>query len=232
MKNDLNCRTPQPATCNFQPATSQPQPGTRFSLQNRFGFWELTFDGQFAVVPQDQGLFYVAWLLSHPCAAPIHGYELASEVYDLFGEHQDFRPGLSRPGQHREEAQIARSLIRRQKVLEAILDSEDELDPVKAEALRELVLLQETQKACFAQFADTLETTARIVVNGLLDLHARLTAAVNTLGNPHPVGRAFAHHLLVHLLIPSNRASAQDHTTRFVYQPPGDVTWECCVGAG
>ena len=96
MKNDLSCRTPQPAT-------SQPQPATLFSLQNRFGFWELTFDGQFAVVPQAQGLFYLAWLLAHPSAAPIHGHELAIKVHDLFGEHEDFGQAMPWIGEHRND---------------------------------------------------------------------------------------------------------------------------------
>src|SRR2546423_3998759 len=43
----------------------------RFSLCNDNGFWELTFDGQSAVLKQHPALFYVAWLLTHAPAEPV-----------------------------------------------------------------------------------------------------------------------------------------------------------------
>ena len=231
MKSDLNRRSPQLATCNVQPATFNFQPATQFSLCNTCGFWELIFDGQFAVPTQNQALFYVAWLLGHRRAKPIHGHDLATKVYDLFSEHPDFRPEMPWIGQHRDDAHVARALLNKQKTLEAILDSEDELEPVKIEALRELMFVQDMQKACFAEIANMAESTANIVFNGLLHLHKTLTRALDGHGDPHPVLRPFAHHLLVCILIPSIRASAQDHTTRFVYQPPAGVTWERWDGA-
>ena len=242
MRTDSN-RPSQPATCNFpssvallakedQPATFKSEPATRFSLRNTLGFWELIFDGRFAVVPQDQALFYVAWLLVRRSAAPVHACELASKVYDRFGDHPDFRDATPWICRHRDEIQIAKGLLKKQKALEAILDSEDELDPVKTEALHEWVALQDRQEACFEEIADTGEATARIVSAGLLDLYAWLSAAVDARGRPHPVARAFAHHLLVCILMPSHRASGQDRTARFIYERPVGVAWECQVGTG
>jgi len=217
MKTDLNRRTHPPAT--------------QFALKNTLGFWELTFDGQFTVLPQNQALFYVAWLLTHRPTEAIHGYDLATKVCDRFCEHPDFRQGMAWIGQHRDDGQIAKALLNRQKMLEAILDSEYELDPVKTEALQELVAVQKLQEACFAEIANMAESTANIVWNGLLHLHKTLTSALDGHGNPHSVLRPFAHHLLVGILLPSIRASAHERTVRLIYQPPQDVTWECWDGA-
>ncbi len=233
MKSDLNRPAPQPATSNFLSSVAllanEEQPATRFCLQNTFGFWELTFDGQSAVLAQHQALFYVAWLLIRRRAEPVHAYELASKVYDLFGQHPDFRDATPWLCRCRDEVQAAKSLLLKQKALEAILDSEDELDPVKTEALHELIALQEVQQACLADIADTAEATAMIVSNGLLNLHTRLATALDGRGNPHPLARAFAHHLLTCILMPSHRASAHDRITRFIYQPPAAVKWEISV---
>ncbi len=70
-----------------------PQPArapANFSLANHDGFWELTFDGQRAVLPQDQGLFYFAWLLEHPGEPAISAHELAMRVHKKFDLHSDF----------------------------------------------------------------------------------------------------------------------------------------------
>ena len=110
------------------------------SLRNEHGFWELLFGGQSAVLKQDQALFYVAWLLTNASREPIPAHELAVEVYEMFCEHDDFGRALS--GMRvipdcwdGDGVEFARLLIKRQKVLEAILDRPDELEPVKAEAL-------------------------------------------------------------------------------------------------
>src|SRR5689334_18672487 len=66
-------------TSNFKPQNSNSRPAhlgisapaARFSLRNTLGFWELTFDGQSAVLRQDQGLFYLAWLLGAVPAEPV-----------------------------------------------------------------------------------------------------------------------------------------------------------------
>src|SRR5213594_2864070 len=127
----LRAPLPQPSTINHQPSTT-------YALRNRDGFWELTFDGRTAVLKQNQALFYVAWLLAHAPAQPLAAPVLAARVYEAFGTHEDFREdGVS--GAWQPAALEGAKVLRvRQQALEAIVDSEDELEPVKAEALREL----------------------------------------------------------------------------------------------
>jgi hypothetical protein len=199
---------------------------SRFSLRNTLGFWELTFDGQSAVLKQDQGLFYAAWLLTAMLAEPVLALDLATLVHDRAGEHPDFRRDMPWLSRARDEAEIGKVLRRKQHALEAILDSGDEPDPVKAEALRELDNIQELQEIYFGNIADTAETTGEMVAGYLRGLHASLATALDGHGNPHSVLRAFAHHLLICLLMPSNLASVQDRAARFVYRPPAEVMWE------
>jgi len=198
--------------------TPNPQPSTSFALRNTDGFWELTFDGQSAVLRQHPALFYVAWLLADPPAAPVPAHVLAAKVADLFAMHSDFfrtRFWIALP-----QEQFAQVLVHQQQALEAILEREDELEPVKEEALRELSAVYEMHKHCLTQIATSAQRAAEVLADGLRSLHASLATAVDGRGNPHPVLRPFAFHLLVHLLMPSTRSSA-----RFTYQPPEGVAW-------
>jgi hypothetical protein len=206
--------------------TPSPPSPTRFSLRNTLGFWELTFDGQSAVLKQDQGLFYVAWLLGSVPTEPMLALDFAALVYDRFGEHPDFQQDMPWLSQSRDEAQIGKALLHKQQALEAILDSEHELDPVKQEALRELIKIHDLQETYFVSIADTFQTTGDMVFDYLRQLHASLTTALDGQGDPQPVLRAFAHHLLFCLLAPSHQASVPDRTARLIYRPPAGVAWE------
>lgn len=117
----------QPATCNAEPQPTAPPP-LHHSVFNTDGFWELTFAGQRAILPQHQGFFYAAYLLANPHGAPITAMDLAAEVFEQFGEHDDFRPPIPR-GYHN-DAQVAKILLRKEKRLEAIVDRESEDDVV------------------------------------------------------------------------------------------------------
>ncbi len=199
---------------------------TQNFLRNVAGFWELNFCGEPAVLKQDQGLFYISWLLAVARTKPITALDFAGRVYDFCGEHPDFRQVMPWICQLRDERQNATMLVSKIKALEAILDSEDELDPVKEEALREVSVLYNLQTTCQAEVADAAERTAAILWKGLRYLHASLATAFDGQGQPHPVLRPFARHLLLYLLIPSLRASCVDGVARFVYRRPADVTWE------
>ena len=195
-------------------------------LANTHGFWQLTLAGQRAAVPQDHALFYVAWLLAHPSPVPIAPEELAAQVYETFSDHPDFSHGMAWIGRHHDQAAVAKVLAAKQKMLEAILDSPGEDEPVKAEAARELKLVYDFQKTYFAQLARSAKATTEILSTGLRRLYAGLATAMDCQGNPHPVLRPFSRHLLLYLLIPSVRASGQGTITRFTYQPPPGVSWQ------
>src|SRR5207249_3992091 len=133
-------------------AHSATGPSARYSLRKGHGFWTLTFDGQQTVLKHEKGILYVSWLLHNPPEHPIHAVDLMAKIPEIY-RHQlgiaqlsDPITGKSAPLssdariQERslalDDAQTMRALLRKEKELEAILDSEDESEPVKAEALR------------------------------------------------------------------------------------------------
>lgn len=199
-----------------------PQPSTTSRLQppvsNTDGFWELSFRGQRAILPQHQGLFYVAFLLANPHAAPITAMDLAAEVFERFGEHEDFRPPI--PKGYRDSARVLEILLRKEKRLEAIVDRESEDDVVRLEALRELIVLDELKRVYFSQVAREATNAGEAVSDALRELYATLATAVDTRGNPHRVIRDFAMHLLHYVLMPSDRVSTKEKVALFVYRPP------------
>jgi len=110
-------------------------------------------------------------------------------TYDLESEPKDFK----------EYQQLS------EKELEAILDSEDESEPVKTEALRELEELAEFQRQHGPRSTDGAQRAVRTVRMAITRFHDHLLEAMDTNGNPHPVLRPFALHLEKHLLTPSAR---------------------------
>src|SRR5436190_2105024 len=90
------------------------------TLRNEFGFWELNFDGQLAVLPCEPGAAYVAWLLANRPRQPIHALELAAQISGqtcpCFGADEIFHP---------DQAAATLFWLRKQTELEAIVDSED-----------------------------------------------------------------------------------------------------------
>jgi len=164
-------------------------------------------------------MFYIAFLLANPHAAPIAAADLVGEVFEQFGEHEDFRPPI--PKGKRDEARIAKILLRKQNRLEAIVDRDDEDDIVKLEALRELIVLDEMKQLYFSQIAREARNAGEVMSETLRELHAMLAAAVDVRGHPHPVIRDFAMHLLHYVLMPSDRVSAKESVALFVYRPAG-----------
>src|ERR1017187_9808183 len=115
----------------------------RYALCRGLGFWELTFEGQQAIFKHELGALYVAGLLLAPPSEPIHAVALALKAREMGGQ----APGPAEVIQQRsmglEDAAAVRALWRRQRALERVLEDDRESEPVKAEALRELVELTE-----------------------------------------------------------------------------------------
>jgi hypothetical protein len=186
-------------------------------IQNTDGFWELNFAGQSAVLPQHQGLFYIAFLLAGPHAEPIAGTDLVAEVFERFGEHEDFRPPI--PQGYRNDARVAKILLRKEKRLEAVVDREGAEDFVRIEALRELMVLDDLKRIYFSEIAREAKNAGEVLSDTLRELHAALASAVDVRGEPHRLIRDFAMHLLHYVLMPSERVSAKERVKLFVYRP-------------
>jgi len=204
----------QPATCNGQSGSDHR--ATRCSLHNQDGFWELAFDGRSAVLKQHPALFYVAWLLAKAQAEPVSALDLAGHV---FRSHQDLLRCARWLCRQQCDGDVAEVFRKKQRALEKILDGPGETEVEKREAERELIFLEHLMATYFVELIPPGEKTAERIASELLDLYAVLAAALDAQGNPHPVIRAFALHLLVCVVMPSIRASRGAAGARYVYQP-------------
>ena len=226
-RRDRTDRAGRGAKASIQCSVFSIQSGApRYALRNTDGFWELTFDGRTAVLKQNQALFFVAWLLANPPARPLAAHVLAAKVYEAFGTHEDFREDSVTGPWQPAAAEEAKLLRVRERALEKILDSKDELEPVKAEALRELEEVYERQQCVTARIRLCVEKSADTLKSALNELIAALAAATDGRGQPHPVVRAFALYLLAYLLMPSARASRGKGVGRFRVQEARGVEWE------
>jgi hypothetical protein len=172
------------------------------SLANTDGFWELSFCGESAVLKQDQALFYLLFLLSRP-GVPISAPALSLEVFRAFHQHLDFDldfPSLPLPDQLSEIALVLQNKAKR---LEAVLDSEDQLEPVKQEVSHELADLYSLQNSPDFNFHTYCESTSQLIFDNLCRLTGNLLSAKHVNGSPHPLIRAFGLHLVSHLILPS-----------------------------
>jgi hypothetical protein len=241
--------TPQPSaeqSLRTIPPPSKPSP--RYALRKGLGVWKLIFDGQEADLKQERGTFYVAYLLTNPPEHPIHALDLAAKIPELYRKHlglteiTDPKTGkgtavesharIQERSLSLDDAQTTRAILRKEKELEAILDDENESEPVKAEALRELEAIAEFQRQHSRRTQDSAQRAVRAVRQAIIRFHQRLLMTLDRNGNPHPVLRPFAAHLEKHLLIPSARYCGPVGTRArgplagcFTYDPPPGVTW-------
>ena len=185
-------RTPSEAKSNAAPSPC--------ALENRDGFWELTIDGQTAILPQNHSLFFVATLLSE--TQPISIADLASKVFATYASHPDFiYGGAEWLRLHSNDAELAAILRLKMEALEKLLERQDELEILKAEAQRELEAVCDLLEILPFLARGNAEQSAAFLFNELRSLRAGMARAVNLRGEPNEPIRHFA--ILCHLLIPT-----------------------------
>lgn len=211
--------------------------GGQCALRRELGFWELTFQGRQAIFKHERGALYVACLLLDPLPEPIHAVALALEASRMSGQP----PGTVERVQQRslglDDAAAVGALWRRQRALERLLEDDQEIEPVKAEALRELEQVTEFLRKSPWRSRHGAERCVRAVAMALKRLHGHLAEAVDAEAKPHPVLQGFARHLHEHLLIPSGRGTgpggarvASAPAGCFIYEPPPGVVWTAGEG--
>jgi hypothetical protein len=237
---------PPPARPAPSPFSLLPSPP--FSLRRDLGFWQLTFEGQFAIIKHERGILFVAYLLLNPPEHPIHAIDLVTKTPGIYRQHlgltEIIDPATGRPVQlepdarlqesslAQDDAELARALLKEEKKLYALLDDPEEIEPVKAEAIRRLEELAAFQKQHSRRSVDTAQRLVRTIRQAISRLYLHLAAATDRQGNPHPTLRPFAEHINNHLLKPSARfaSSGSPHARTglagcFTYEPPSGVIW-------
>ena len=149
-----------------------------FSLRQGLGVWELTFAGEKAILRHEQGLAYVGWLLAHP-GESILALDLVTQVAAANREHGGMaeivdpatgrRLALQSDARLQEralslDAKTMRTVLRRQEELEALVEQDDEVEPVKEEAYRELIALYDYEKRNGTRVRDGAAKRAGCVV--------------------------------------------------------------------
>jgi len=170
------------------------------SLRNQFGFWELIWDAEHAVLHCEPGAAYVAWLLENRPSQPITALELAAKIINAtcpcFGNAQVFHPN---------EAAAIFFWFRKQQELEALVDCEDTLDPVKEEAWRELEAIYAYQRSHPSLDSHDAEAATRMVTAAIENFWRHLACARTLRGEPHSLAHAFAQFVHEHILEPSRK---------------------------
>src|SRR6266481_629605 len=185
-----------------------------YSLIKGLGVWNLFFNGLSTVLKHEQGVSYVAYLLANPPAEPIHAFELIAKAQTTMPNNSkppeliDPRTGVATPlakyariqerGLGVEHLETLRGLRRKEQELEAILDDADELEPVKAEALRELEQIVALQRRHMRRSEDNAQKTVRAVRRAIARFHFHLESALDAEGRPHLILCPFALHLETH----------------------------------
>ena len=205
-----------------------PQARHPYALRRDLGCWAVTLAGQQASFKHQQGASYVAWLLLHPPAEPIHAVALALKARSLSGEIPRVAEAFQGRSLGMDDAPAARALWCRQRALERVIEDDRETEPVKAEALRELEEITEFLRQHPWRSRHGAERCVNAVRVAIKRLHASLAQAVEAGGRPHPVLSAFARHLHEHLLVPSGRGGRYARARCpgcFTYEPPQGVVW-------
>jgi hypothetical protein len=203
-----------------------------YALRRGLGFWELTFEGRQAIFKHEQGALYVACLLLEPPEEPIHAVALALKARQMAGEAAGAEEVIQQRNLGLDDAEAVRNLRRRQRELEAVLEDDLEIEPVKAEARREIEEISEFLSKNLWRSQDCAQKCVRAVAMAIRRLHSHLSRAMGVKGKPDPVLQRFAQHLREHVLIPSGRGGGHGGARVatapggcFTYEPPTGVVW-------
>jgi hypothetical protein len=212
--------------------------GGQYALSRDGDRWHLTFAGGQSAFKHELGALYVAYLLTERPRQAIHGVALALKAREKLGQPPSPAEARQQRAMGLEDASSVRALWRRQHELERVLEDRLEIEPVKAESLRELEELTERLRQSPWLSCHGAERSARAVAEAIRRFHARLAVAMDAKRKPDEVLRAFALHLHEYLLVPSGRGrigareEAKAPPGCFIYVPPRRVVWNAGLGAG
>jgi hypothetical protein len=203
-----------------------------YALRRGEEYWALVFEGREAIFKHELGVLYVAYLLLNPPKEPLHGVALALKAREAAGKPAGRDEFLEERSMGLEDAAAVRAMWRRQRELERVLEDRLAIEPVKAEALRELEEVTEHLRTSPWRSRHGADRCVEAVATAIRRFHAHLAGAVDAEGKPNAVLQAFALHLAENLLTPSGRGYGRAGTWVasvpagcFTYEPPGGVVW-------
>jgi hypothetical protein len=156
--------------------------GVPYALRRESGLWHLTFEGRQATFKHELGALYVAYLLLNPPKEPLHAVALALKAREMAEKPAGPDEVLAEQSMGLEDAAAVRALWRRQRELERVLADRLEIEPTKAEALRELEEITEHLRKSPWLSRHGAERCVRAVAVAIKRLHARLGVGLFVFG--------------------------------------------------
>jgi hypothetical protein len=236
-------QTPKP------PAASTPLPQRfdqpRYGLHRDGDLWHLTIDGHQAVLKHEQGICYVAEMLSHP-GERLKKLNLAAkysspkskgsvEVYDPATGTYD-TPASAEPVHETplatDDNEARNAYKARARELKDTLDDPTETETAKAEAREELEQITAHLSKDSRQLRDPTKAAADAIRSAIKKLLQNLSEPGGSSASPCSVRREFAEHIQRYLITPSSRYAAPtarkargDLTGCLLYEPPAGTSW-------
>jgi hypothetical protein len=227
-----------------RPRPNQP----RYALHREGSLWRLTFEDGRAILKHEQGICYVAEMLSQS-RERVKKLNLAAkyssprskggggiEIYDpAMGKYE---PPASMEPVHEaalatDDDEARRAYQARARELKETIDDPTETERAKVGAREELEAISAHLSKDCRTLRDPTKAAAdavRISINRFL---RNLVGRGDTVSSPLPVRRGFAKHLQRYLLVPSRRYAAPgarkargELTGCLLYDPPGEIFWE------
>ena len=226
-----------------RPRRGQP----RCALHREGSLWRLTFDDDQAILKHEQGICYIAEMLSHP-RERVKKLNLAAkhssprspggsgiEIYDpATGRHE---PPASLEPVHEaalagDDMEARRAYEARARELKETIGDPTETERAKVEAREELKVIAAHLSKDSRTLRDPAKATGDAVRIGINRFLRNLVGRGDTVASPLRVRRGFAKHLQLYLLVPSSRYAAPrarqargELTGCLLYDPPAGTRW-------
>jgi hypothetical protein len=228
------------------PQAQHPDP-PRFALRRDGDVWHLTFDAREAMLKHEQGVYYLAEMLTHPgerikklhLAAKYSGLKSRGlctiEVYDPATGRIE-TPASMEPVHEAalatDDLEARNACKARARELKETIEDPTETDAAKMEAREELEQIVAHLRRDNRVVRDPTKASGDAIRSALKKLLRNLMEPGGSAGTPQSVRREFAQHIERYLLIPSRRFGAPqarmargELTGCLLYEPPAGVTW-------
>lgn len=220
----------------------------RYALHREGPLWRLTFDDDRAILKHEQGICYVAEMLSQPrervkklnlatkYSSPRSQGGSGIEIYDpATGQYE--APASMEPVHEAalaaDDDEARRAYAARARELKETIDDPTETERAKVEAREELEAIAAHLGKDSRTVRDPTKSAADAVRIGINRFLRNLVGRGDTVSSPLPVRRRFAKHLQRYLVVPSSRYAAPgarkargELTGCLLYDPPAEILWE------
>ena len=232
------------------PAVPEPLPPVqpRYALHREGSLWRLTFEEDQAILKHEQGICYVAAMLSQPrewvkklnlaakYSLPRSQGSGGIEIYNpATGWHE---PPASMEPVHEaalagDDDEARRAYQARARELKETIDDPTETESAKVAAREELEAIAAHLSMDSRTVRDPTKAAGDAVRISIHRFCRNLVERDDTVSSPLPVRRAFTEHLRRYLLVPSGRyadpgarKARGERTGCLFYDPPPENLWE------